>query len=153
MGRQFVHQNTATDLGSQIGHEKFTQKLNQFTLDAAKAEKCTGQYESFNDVIKFDDQRDIYHFPGLWMGDPPMAPVNQGYSQKAQELKYHFIERACEGNLFADLSSQCGKVVDLWEALLKENFVFSFKNTQEITAYNSLEMGLGIPGRNVKLGT
>ncbi len=73
---QFVHQNTGTDLGSQIGHEKFTQKLNQFTLDAAKAEKRTGHYESFNDVIKFDDQRDIYHFPALWMGDPPMAPVN-----------------------------------------------------------------------------
>ncbi len=63
----------------------------------------------------------------------------QGYSRKAQELKHHFIERACECNLFADLSSQCGKVVDLWEALLKENFVFSFKNTQEITAYHKLE--------------
>ncbi len=133
---QFVHHNTATDLGRQIGHEKFTQKLNQFTLDAAKAENRTGQYESF---MKFDDQRDIYHFPGLWMGDPPMAPVNQGYSQKAQELKHHFIERACEGNLFADLSSQCGKIDDLWKALLKENFVFSFKNTLEITAYHSLE--------------
>ena len=31
------------------------------------------------------------------------------------------------------------KIKDLWQALLKEKFVFSFKNTLEITAYNSLE--------------
>lgn len=30
-------------------------------------------------------------------------------------------------------------MTDLWGALLAENFVFSFKNTVEIAAYNKLE--------------
>ena len=137
---QFVHQNAGTNLNSDIGRAKFTQKLNQFTLDAAKAEKCVGQFETFNDVIKFDDQTDVHHFPGLWKGDPPMAPVNQGYSQQAQLLKKHFIKILHERkSMVGSLSSFYGKVGDLWKTLLKENFVFSFKNTLEITAYNSLE--------------
>ena len=137
---QFIHQNASTNLNSEIGRAKFTQKLNQFTLDASKAEKCEGQFETFNDVIKFDDQTDVHHFPGLWKGDPPMAPVNQGYSQQAQLLKQHFIKILHErASMVGSLSSFYGKVGDLWKTLLKENFVFSFKNTLEITAYNSLE--------------
>ena len=80
-----------------------------------------------------------------------MAPVNQGYSDSAQKLKYHFIQMlpdtTCKigaslvqktvGDI--RLSSFQLKVSDLWNALLKENFVFSFKNTLEIKAYNSLE--------------
>ena len=137
---QFVHQNASTNLNSDIGRAKFTQKLNKFTLDAAKAEKCEGQFETFNDVIEFDDQTDVHHFPGLWKGDPPMAPVNWGYSQQAQLLKQHFIKILHErASMLSRLSSFSGKVCDLWNTLLKENFVFSFKNTLEITAYNSLE--------------
>ena len=148
---QFVHQNAGANLNSEVGRDKFTQKLDQITLDAAREENCEGQFKSFNDVIKFNDQTDVHHFPGLWKGDPPMAPVNKGYSQSAQMLKKHFIEIICKraskaslstseregGDL--SLSSFHGKMNDLWQALLKEKFVFSFKNSLEITVYNSLE--------------
>ena len=148
---QFIHQNAGANINSEVGRDKFTQKLDQITIDAAREENCEGQYKSFNDVIKFDDQNDVHHFPGLWKGDPPMAPVNKGYSQSAQMLKKHFIEILCKrmskagqssserevGDL--SLSSFRGRMNDLWQALLKEKFVFSFKNTLEITAYNSLE--------------
>ena len=69
-----------------------------------------------------------------------MAHVSQGYSEAAQKLKCHIIEilkKPREGSM--PFSSFKHKVSDLWEALLKENFVFSFKNTLEIVAYNSLE--------------
>ena len=148
---QFVHQNAGANINSEVGRAKFSQKLNQITIDAAREENCEGQFKSFNDVIKFDDQNDVHHFPGLWKGDPPMAPINKGYSQSAQMLKKHFIKILCEraskirqpsserkvGGL--SLSSFTGRMKDLWEALLQEKFVFSFKNTLEITAYNSLE--------------
>ena len=148
---QFVHQNAGANINSEVGRAKFSQKLNQITLDAAREENCEGQFKSFNDVIKFDDQNDVHHFPGLWKGDPPMAPVNQGYSQSAQMLKKHFIEILCKRDSKASrsypegeigdlsLSTFHGRMNDLWKALLKEKFVFSFKNTLEITAYNSLE--------------
>ena len=42
-----------------------------------------------------------------------------------------------------DLSLFTKRLTQLWEALLKENFVFSFKNTLELTAYKSLESQYG----------
>ena len=148
---QFVHQNATVNIKGEVGRAKFTQKLNKFTIDAAREEHCEGQYESFNDVIKFNDQNDVHYFPGLWKGDPPMAPINPGYSQTAQALKYHLVQIICKrakkgvkipsrvklGDI--SLRSFYIKIFDLWETLLKEKFVFSFKNTLEITAYNSLE--------------
>ena len=142
---KFVHQNTESSKNSEVGKANFTQKLNKFTVDAAKEENVEGRYKRFNDVLKFSDLNDIHHFPGLWKGDPPMAPVNLGYSEAAQNLKYHFIEALHHSRIGAlSLSSFKIHVEDLWEALLKENFVFSFKNTLEITAYNSLETQYGL---------
>ena len=145
---QFVHQNAGINIKGEVSRAKFTQKLNRFTIDAAREEHCKGQFETFNDVIKFDDQTDVHYFPGLWKGDPPMAPVNEGYSQTAQSLKHQLVQIICKrasissseeniGDL--SLSSFHVKIKDLWTTLLKEKFVFSFKNTLEITAYNSLE--------------
>ena len=136
---QFVHQNAGANVSSEMGRANFTKKLNNMTLDAAKAEKCAGQYKMFADVIHFDDLRDVHHFPGLWKGDPPMAPVNQGYSERAQNLKCHIVNLLEGGARIDDLSLFETKMGDLWDALLTEKFVFSFKNTLEITAYNSLE--------------
>ena len=143
---QFVHQNAGANLQSEVGRAKFTQKLDKLTVDAAREENCEGQYRCFNDVIKFDDQTNVHHFPGLWNGDPPMAHVSQGYTIAAQMIKHHFVDILCrrasdERSATTGLSlfSLQGKIKDLWRCLLKENFVFSFKNTLEITAYHSLE--------------
>ncbi len=75
-----------------------------------------------------------------------MAPVNPGYSNTAQSLKMHFInalDTSKQHHLLPtglSISSFCVRVSELWEALLKENFVFSFRNTQEISLYTSLEV-------------
>ncbi len=135
---RFVHQNASANFRGEVGRAKFMRKLNQYTLEAAKAEKREYHYETFNDVIQFDDHKDVYCFPGLWKGDPPMAPVNQGYSNAAQKLKQQVVNTICSIKV-NHLSSFLGRTEDLWNALLKENFVFSFKNTLEINAYRSLE--------------
>ena len=149
---QFVHQNAGVNIKGEVGRAKFTQKLNKFTIDAAREEQCEGQYESFNQVIKFDDQTDVHYFKGLWKGDPPMASVNHGYSHAAQTLKNNIVQimgsRASSKDEKFDYKEALGgltislfslKIFDLWQTLLKEKFVFSFKNTLEITVYNSLE--------------
>lgn len=137
---QFVHQNAGASVNSEMGRANFTQKLNNMTADAARAENCVEQYKSFDDVIQFDDQKDVHHFPGLWKGDPPMAPVNQGYSERAQNLKRHIICILFEKSAKVDvLTSFEVRIGELWDALLTENFIFSFKNALEIAAYNSLE--------------
>ena len=76
-----------------------------------------------------------------------MAPINSGYSRAAQKLKLHCIRiirkisQPLSSGTCADLSlsSFSIRLDDLWNALLKEKFVFSFKNTLEIIAYKAME--------------
>jgi hypothetical protein len=152
----FVHQNAGASIKSEPGRHNFTLKLNKFTVEAATEENCKERYETFSDVIAFDDQKDVHHFPALWKGDPPMAPINQGYSDSAQKLKYHLTEVLVEGTCHRgsllyrrsagdlNLSLFQQKFESLWKALLQEKFVFSFRNTLEITAYKSLETKYGL---------
>ena len=75
---QFVHQNVAVvsaDAKGKMGKDMFCEKLDEMTRAAANEEQCEGQYQSFKDVISFDDEKDIWYFPSFWKGDPPMVPV------------------------------------------------------------------------------
>ena len=144
---QFVHQNTGAGMGEDdIGRDKFIQKLDEMTRYAASEECCLDQFSRFTDVIEFNDQvkpgdenmSSVHHFKCLWMGNPPMAPVNPGYSRSAQGLKLRLIEQIRQTNC-TRLSSFNLKIKDLWDALVAENFVFSFKNAVEIQAYSTLE--------------
>ena len=147
---KFVHQNAGANINCEVGRAHLTEKLNKFTAAAAK-EETKVNIKFFKDVITFNDQEDIHYFPGLWRGDPPMAPVNEGYSRAAQELKHQIVSIVLEKGDKRSLTLHekvAGKlslfefrtrVNDLWQGLLKENFVFSFRNTLEISAYNALE--------------
>ncbi len=142
----FVHQNASPNTKTDIGKKKFTAKLNEFTVNAAKEEKCEDEYKCFNDIIKYDDTTNVHYFKGLWKGDPPMAPINPGYSATAQSMKLNFVQAVCKSsqiqNMLTGLTiTSFGKIVSsLWEALLKENFVLGFRNTREISSYNALEI-------------
>ena len=139
----FVHQNVADVLASSkifMGREKFHNKLDNMVQNVAKIEKSGAQYNSFNQVIDFDDSKDVFYFPSLWKGDPPMAPVNNGYSERAQALKTELIKlilrkQACQRSL----ETFKLRIATLWKAVLQENFVFSFKNTLEVFAFSELD--------------
>ena len=138
----FVHQNVTALVDSKItfGQQMFQDKLNEMTKYAAIAEHCESKYTSFQDVIKFDGTSDITYFPGLWNGEPPMAPVYPGYSYRALQLKSKLMA-------LADLKIKNDPSFDnfqllfktLWNAVCRENYIFSFKNTKEIVAYNDLD--------------
>lgn len=136
---QFVYRQTGGGIQLEIEREKFVQKLDNMAVAAAEAEGYVEQYKTFDDVIKFNNQEDIHHIPGLWEGHFPMVAVSRGYSESAQNLKYHLVEYLEEGTRANSFSSFRIKIHDLWEALLTEKFLFSFKNTLEITTYNSIE--------------
>ncbi|XP_063797143.1 interferon-induced very large GTPase 1-like isoform X2 [Pseudophryne corroboree] len=139
----FVHQNvgeiTAKEKNME-GRRKLQEKLDEMTLCAAQQEQC--DVTCFNDVIKFDVNAQIHYFAHLWEGDPPMAPPNPSYSQNVQTLRQVILDSAKREAQQKMLSISMFKtrVNDLWNALLNENFVFSFKNSLEIAAYNKLEV-------------
>ncbi|XP_063797142.1 interferon-induced very large GTPase 1-like isoform X1 [Pseudophryne corroboree] len=139
----FVHQNvgeiTAKEKNME-GRRKLQEKLDEMTLCAAQQEQC--DVTCFNDVIKFDVNTHIHYFAHLWAGDPPMAPPNPSYSQNVQTLRQVILDSAkqeAQHNILS-ISMFKTRVNDLWNALLNENFVFSFKNSLEIAAYNKLEV-------------
>ncbi|XP_056256448.1 interferon-induced very large GTPase 1-like isoform X1 [Seriola aureovittata] len=136
----FVHQNVTDIAAAQKnmeGKRRLQEKLDQMTQLAAKEEVCDA--ECFSDIIAFDVQKDVKYFAQLWEGSPPMAPPNPGYSESIQELKNFILSKASQ-SAGITLSQFKSKIHDLWNALLNENFVFSFKNTLEIKVYRNLEV-------------
>ncbi|XP_048041544.1 interferon-induced very large GTPase 1-like [Megalobrama amblycephala] len=135
----FVHQNI-TDITAEEknkeGKRRLQEKLDEMTKLAAKDEDCDAG--CFSDVIKFDVQNDVKYFAQLWEGNPPMAPPNPKYCENIQELKKTIMFHALKSNrmMLKDLKD---RINDLWEALLNEGFVFSFRNSLAVTAYRKLE--------------
>uniref|UniRef100_A0A672ZPU8 VLIG-type G domain-containing protein n=1 Tax=Sphaeramia orbicularis TaxID=375764 RepID=A0A672ZPU8_9TELE len=139
----FVHQNV-TDVAAveknMDGKRRLQEKLDEMARLAAEEEVC--QAQNFSDVIAFDVQKDVKYLAQLWEGSPPMAPPNPGYSESIQDLKSLILSKASQ-SVGVTLSEFKTKVQDLWNALMNENFVFSFKNTLEIAVYRKLEVQYG----------
>ncbi|KAJ4939670.1 hypothetical protein JOQ06_029113 [Pogonophryne albipinna] len=138
---QFVHQNVS-DVSA---HDKnmrdrklLLQQLNEMTQAAAKMEKKK-KYSSFTDVIEYSPDTGSWYIPGLWNGNPPMAPVNAGYSETVYELKKNII------HILGSCGSSADNILDftkwmksLWTAVKHENFLFSFRNSLVADAYMRL---------------
>uniref|UniRef100_A0A672ZNQ6 Interferon-induced very large GTPase 1-like n=1 Tax=Sphaeramia orbicularis TaxID=375764 RepID=A0A672ZNQ6_9TELE len=139
----FVHQNV-TDVAAveknMDGKRRLQEKLDEMARLGAEEEVC--QAQNFSDVIAFDVQIDVKYLAQLWEGSPPMAPPNPGYSESIQDLKSLILSKASQ-SVGVTLSEFKTKVQDLWNALMNENFVFSFKNTLEIAVYRKLEVQYG----------
>ncbi|XP_067226574.1 interferon-induced very large GTPase 1-like [Chanodichthys erythropterus] len=135
----FVHQNVSDVTAgkkTKEGRRRLQETLDEMTKLAAEEEDCDA--ECFSDVIRFDVQNDVKYFAQLWEGSPPMAPPNPNYCENILELKETIMSHASKshGMRLVDLKD---RIKDLWEALLKERFVFSFRNSLEISAYRKLE--------------
>ncbi|XP_041521958.1 interferon-induced very large GTPase 1-like [Microtus oregoni] len=139
----FVHQNvgdiTAKDQTME-GRRRLEQRLDEMTALAAEQEECSN-ITRFSDVIRFDVNSHVYYFAHLWDGNPPMAPPNPHYSHNVQELKTGILRTAQQESRgkIMKISDVKFRVQDLWKALVSENFIFSFRNTQEVMAMSKLE--------------
>ncbi|KAI2666980.1 Interferon-induced very large GTPase 1 [Labeo rohita] len=118
------------------GRRRLQKTLDEMTKLAAKDEVCSVQ--CFSEVIRFDVQNDVKYFAQLWEGSPPMAPPNPNYCENIQELKKTIMSHASKSHGMMLIHLQ-DRIKDLWKALLNEQFVFSFRNSLEISAYRRLE--------------
>ncbi|KAL0147333.1 hypothetical protein M9458_057358 [Cirrhinus mrigala] len=136
----FVHQNVSDVTAREKkmeGRRRLQETLDKMTKLAAEGEVC--EAEHFTDVIAFDVQKDVVYFAQFWEGTPPMAPPNPSYCDNIQDLKKTILSHVSTSNgmMLTDIKSH---ITNLWEALLTERFVFSFKNALEIAAYRKLEI-------------
>ncbi|XP_062334779.1 interferon-induced very large GTPase 1-like isoform X2 [Osmerus eperlanus] len=137
---QFVHQNV-TDISAPDKNLRdqnlLLEQLNEMTRVASKMEKIDEC--DFTDIIMYKPEENC-NIPGLWHGSPPMAPVNEGYSAAVAKLKQQLINTL---KLTAVQSAQtlpefCQWLEQLWAAVKKEKFIFSFRNTLVAQAYKKL---------------
>ncbi|KAM9425917.1 LOW QUALITY PROTEIN: up-regulator of cell proliferation-like [Pholidichthys leucotaenia] len=137
---QFVHQNVS-DVSA---HEKnlrdrklLLQQLDEMTQAAAKMEKKE-ENKCFTDV-EYNPDTGNWYIPGLWNGNPPMAPVNAGYSEAVYELKKNIIQQMkdCESTA-NNIAGFKEWMTSLWNAVKHENFIFSFRNSLVADAYMKL---------------
>ena len=108
------------------------------TKHAAEEENMR-HIQSFSQVIDFQGDKHVLYFPDLWYGDPPMAPSNPGYSRKVVEVLHRLENIASSGSALTTIDGLTHRIEDLWNGILAENFVFSFRNTLEIKTYYSME--------------
>ncbi|VDI04764.1 Hypothetical predicted protein [Mytilus galloprovincialis] len=138
----FAHQNVpAQDANEKMRHgrQKFIEILDMMTKEAAAQERIA-DIQTFNQVIDLDIEKDIWYFSDLWRGDPPMAPANPGYSETvADVLKAITQKLIVERETYLTISSTVTRIEDLWLGILKDDFVFSFRNCLEFKAYNEIE--------------
>ncbi|XP_050969644.1 up-regulator of cell proliferation, partial [Labeo rohita] len=140
---QFVHQNVA-DVSA---HDKnmrdrklLLEQLNEMTEAAAKMENKE-EYKMFTDVMEYDPETCNWYIPGLWHGNPPMAPVNAGYSEAVYDLKKKMIDVIGKCKLRTsgnNITEFLEWTKSLWNAVKYENFIFSFRNSLVADAYMRL---------------
>lgn len=138
---QFVHQNVSdvsADEKNLRGRELLLEQLNEMTRAAAKMEKKENN-KSFTDVMDYSPDTGNWYIPGLWSGNPPMAPVNAGYSETVYQLKRNIIQQLGKHEIpLNDILKFKDWMKSLWEAVKHENFIFSFRNSLVAEAYMQL---------------
>ena len=137
----FVHQNVCSvsaETKMKFGQEKFHSFLDRMTKAAAHQENII-QYTRFDQVIQFDDQKHIWYIPDLWQGEQPMATVNLAYSEKVKQIRNSIIGDMTKSSNLVTVNRFSSRIHDLWNAILHENFVFSFKNCEESRAFLNLD--------------
>ena len=138
---QFVHQNVSDVSANQNTLRErnlLLDQLNEMTQAAAKMEKKE-KNKRFTDVMEYNPETGSWYIPGLWNGNPPMAPVNAGYSEAVYQFKKNITQilGSCESSA-NDILKFKEWMSSLWRAVKHENFIFSFRNSLVADAYMRL---------------
>ncbi|XP_070297022.1 LOW QUALITY PROTEIN: up-regulator of cell proliferation-like [Salvelinus sp. IW2-2015] len=84
---QFVHQNVA-DVSAHNKNMRdqkiLLEQLNEMAQAAASMENKE-ENKIFTDVMEYNPETGNCYIPGLWHGNPPMAPVNAEYRESVYE--------------------------------------------------------------------
>ncbi|XP_060599958.1 interferon-induced very large GTPase 1-like [Ruditapes philippinarum] len=139
----FLHQNvTDTSASDKMmsGLRKLIQTLDEMTKESAESENIKN-ITTFNQVIEFDINSQVWYLKNLWQGNPPMARVNTEYSEKVIDIRSSILKKALamKDKSYKSLDDITEHAHNLWKGVLNEDFVFSFRNSIEIKAYKAME--------------
>ena len=136
----FIHHNVATNAEDKmkIGEINLLTLLDRAT-EAAAEEERKKNLKTFKDIINYDDRKLFVYLPDLWQGDPPMAPVNCGYSEQVLIVKEFILKTMSKTSNPITFTQFTINMKKLWKSILYENFIFSFRNCEEVRGYIHLD--------------
>ncbi|KAK3608916.1 hypothetical protein CHS0354_021848 [Potamilus streckersoni] len=133
-----VYQNVDSQSSGEMSEQnkKLQEELDTHTRSVCLMEKK--EEKKFHDVINFNVVKDVHYIPSLWEGEKPMAPISQGYCKSTSKLK-NSLKEFCKHSNGLDLSSCSLHVNSLWKAIIKDDFVYFFRNVLETEARECLD--------------
>ena len=139
----FIHQNvSATNAEAKLAadRQQLQDELDKMTKEASEALGLPETITAFSRIINFDCQCDVVYFSDIWHGNPPMATINQGYSTCAGTTRQIILEQAKQNfPRCIALSDFPQEVEDMWNGVLADDFIFSFRNSLAAKAYIEME--------------
>ncbi|XP_053374007.1 interferon-induced very large GTPase 1-like [Mercenaria mercenaria] len=119
---------------------KAKEELDKKTKESAEMHGIQ-DIKTFDQLIEFDIPKQVCYLPNMWQGNPPLAVVNLEYTNRVSSVKYQLIEIATliKSKTYKTLIDLATHANDLWQGVLAEDFVFSFKNSLEIKVFVQLE--------------
>ena len=140
----FVHQNvpdTHAHTNLLTARSNLIRTLDKMTECAAQQENQIAFYKQFGDVIEFHPDQEVFYFPALFEGEPPLNRVSAGYSNKAANLRHYLLNcfSKDEHKTFQTVLKWSDKLKSLWRSVLEEDFVFSYRNALEVTSRFELD--------------
>ncbi|XP_071818405.1 uncharacterized protein [Apostichopus japonicus] len=136
--QQFVADVTA-QYRNQSSTQSILQKLDQAVITAATEERKEDQYRQFSDcfnIVNIDNKEDnVQYIPSLWRGS--MSSPNHDYSETVLKLKSALLREVKDSTRPQKLSDFEERISSVWNAVKQEDFVFNFRNTTEISQYNT----------------
>ncbi|XP_052795034.1 interferon-induced very large GTPase 1-like isoform X2 [Mya arenaria] len=136
----FIHHNISESnvyAQTKEGIDNTIRNLDEVTRTAAENENMH-TIKTFKDVIEFSASTDVLHVPTYLQG--PLNRVNQAYSKRLSELKRTILEKSRNSRKLKSLEEVFTRADNLWEGLLAEDFVISFRNSLELKAYRDMQV-------------
>lgn len=95
---------------------------------------------SFDKIIHFDHDKHVFYFPNLWLGTPPLFAINTEYSENVDLLRRSLMsDISARRKTYFSVNEIYSRINNLWEAILSEDFIFSFKNGVALKAERAIE--------------
>ena len=129
----FVHQDVSALINADEENKEAIQKVTSHFDNTAKnlSQFYNLKELKFEDIVHFTGKKN-YYIDKLFKKANYNSSISQKYINSLQDVKDQIFQTI---NNRKNTAQAIGyRVKDLWEAVLKENFVFAFKNTQEYNA-------------------
>ncbi|XP_052812144.1 interferon-induced very large GTPase 1-like isoform X2 [Mya arenaria] len=135
----FVHNNVEEQSEEQMqkGYVEFRKIMDTVATEAAQSEGL-GHISSFNDIMQFEERRPFKALPNIWHGESEIRIFNSKYSKRVAEIKSNITLSLGQDKYksFGDISEFASVI---WDGVISESFVFSFRNNLEIKLYCCIE--------------